>query len=76
MKKSQLLALVLVPLLAFAGGLYAAEKAVSKTAPCCQKAIDAGNTCSHACCVEAAKEGNNCTKCKGEGKIKKKKKKG
>jgi hypothetical protein len=72
MKKS-LLALALVPLLALAGGLYAAEKVESKVAGCCQKAIDAGNTCAHACCVEAAKEGNNCTKCKGSGKIQKKK---
>jgi len=72
MKKS-LLALVLVPLLALAGGLYAADKVESKVAGCCMKAQADGKTCAHACCVESTKEGNNCTKCKGSGKIQKKK---
>jgi hypothetical protein len=71
MKKSpkSLIAFALISF--FAAGLYAAEKAPNKVAPCCAKAQAKGETCTHACCVEAAKDGNNCTKCKGSGKIEK-----
>lgn len=41
------------------------------TAPCCQKAKDAGKTCSHKCCVAAAKSGKECEKCGGKGDLKK-----
>jgi hypothetical protein len=30
---------------------------------CCEKAKEAGKTCTHKCCEKAAKEGKTCEKC-------------
>jgi hypothetical protein len=65
MKLFQKFALLTFPLTLLAGS------AIADTAPCCQKAKDAGKTCSHKCCVSAAKAGKECEKCGGKGDVKK-----
>ena len=42
-----------------------ATAAAPKPAPCCAKAIAAGNECDHPCCVEARGQGLVCAKCGG-----------
>ena len=42
---------------------------------CCEKAKEAGKTCTHPCCVEAAKAGKTCEKCNKKEEKKEDKKK-